>query len=60
MSEESLQGIIDARLMRPGAKDQVIEFLRGVPVPLVTKRQLLVRWSREVDGTISQADLARL
>lgn len=60
MSEESLQGIIDPQLMRPGEKEKVIEFLRGVPIPLVTKRQLLVRWSREVDGAITQADLARL
>lgn len=60
MSEESLEGVIDPRLMRRGEKEKVIEFLQGVPLPLVTKRQLLVRWSREVDGTITQVDLARL
>lgn len=60
MSEESLQGIIGPQLMRPSEKEKVVEFLQRVPIPRVTKRQLLVRWSREVDGRITQADLAKL
>ncbi len=45
--------------MRPEAREEVISLIAGLPLPWVTRRQVLARWARTVGAALAPEDFER-
>jgi len=56
----SLDDVLPPEYFRPDRRQDVITFLRDVPIPKELKRQLLGRWARQVGVQLLPADYNQL
>lgn len=56
----SPSGVIPEELLRPEAREQMIQFLRRLPIPVRRRKALAFGWAKEVGAQLSTAEIKAL